>query len=306
MKRNFTLLLASCILFVFACNDDAAYQKALEKIAILEDERMEFESEKDLIKEEFNDLIETLNDIDLSLLEIDTREKEMENLLGDLNGKQLQREMIISKINALKDKNVETQKRANELQKKLNNLDSSDDDTLDKIIQQYQRKLKAKDEEIKNYEVMIGQVEAKLKFTEDELSKQFGVVNQQKDMLEKKNVELLKVNADLESSIKALETKDEFIAECTKAYYVAGNKKALKQAGIIKKIGMKLTPDFQSKLKRDYPINFNKKTEIETKSEIQSILPERDPSSYSIKGNVLTIKKVDLFWQTREAVLVLR
>ncbi len=307
MKLKISVLLLGSLFLLSACTDtNPAYQEALEKIAVLEDERSEFESEKDLIKAEYNEVIETLNDIDITLLEIDSREKEMESLIGDLSGKQLQRELILSKINALKDKNVAAQKTANELQAKLNNMDPSDDEVLNKMIAQYEQKLKAKDEEIKNYEVLINQVEAKLKFTEDQLSKQFGIVEQQKEALEKQNMELMSMNQNLEQNILDIEKKEQFIADCAKAYYVAGSKKALKQGGLIKKIGLKLTPDYQKKLKRDHPINFYKKTEIETKGEIQAIFPERDPSSYSIKGNILSVKKVDLFWQAREAIIVLK
>jgi len=289
-----------------SCSNDAAYNEAMDKLAILEDERKEFESEKDLIKREFNDVIETLNSIDLTLMEIDTRERDMENLIGDLSGKELQRELVLAKIKALKDQNIEAQKRANNLQKKLNSMDATDDQALQKIILQYDQKLKKKDEEIKNYEITINQIQAKLQFTEGELSQQYGIVTQQKEALQLTNSELEKINQQLEENITELENKKKVIAECARAYYVAGTKKALKKAGIIKKIGLKIMPGYQSKLKQEFPIDFYNKREIDTNSEILAILPQRPANSFKVEGNKLTIKNIESFWQTRNVVIVLK
>ncbi len=307
MIKYLSFLLTGLLLIsLSACNNDAAYKEALDKIAMLEDERSEFESEKDLIKTEYNEVIETLNDIDLTLMEIDTRERDMENLIGDLSGKELQRELILAKIKGLKDKNVAAQKKANALQKKLNNMDSSDDPVLDKIIRQYEQKLKKKDEEIKNYEVTINQIQAKLEFTKDQLAEQYGIVAQQKQALELKNVDLVKINQTLESNLKELKKKDKVIADCARAYYVAGTRKALRKSGIVKKVGLKATPNYQSKLKNDYPIDFYNQTEIETKGDILTVLPERPSNSYKIDGNKLKVKNIASFWQTRDVIIVLK
>lgn len=307
MTKNLSVvLLCALMISQIACTNDAAYNEAMDKIAILEDERKEFESEKDLIKREYNEVIETLNDIDLTLMEIDTRERDMENLIGDLSGKELQHELILAKIKALKDQNISAQKKANALQKKLNNMDSSEDPALQKIIGQYEVKLRKKDEEIKNYEVMINQIQAKLEFTEDELTKQYGMVAQQKEELQLKNEELVKSNMQLGQNLEELKKKDKKIADCARAYYVAGTRKALKKEGIIKKIGLKETPGYQSKLKKDFPIDFYNKTEIETKGDIMAVLPERPAGSYKIEGNLLKIRNIKTFWETRNVVIVLK
>jgi len=306
MKYIPTLIIGLLSLCLLSCNNDIAHKEALEKLAILEDERQEFENEKDLLKREYNDVIETLNEIDITLMEIDTRERDMENLIGDLSGKELQRELVLSKIKALKNQNLEAQKKANALQNKLNNMDSADDPALDKIIRQYEQKLKKKDEEIKNYEITINQIEAKLQFTEDELAKQYGVVAQQKEALEVKNKELTAFNQKLEKNLKEIEKRDRVIAECARAYYVAGSKKSLKKAGIIKKVGLKIMPNYQSKLKKSYPIDFYNQKEIETKSDILAVLPPRPDNSYKIDGNLLKIKNIETFWQTRNVIIVLK
>ncbi len=311
--RFFGLALMACCLVLVGCQSDANLEEALAKIALLEEERGEFESEKDLIKAEYNDVIESLNDIDLTLMEIDTREKEMENLIGDLSGKELQRETILSKIESLKDENKQAQARANKLQAKLNKLSAAADAkndkekaALQKIIEQYSERLKAKDEEIKNYEIMISQIEAKLKFTEGELAKQFGIVEQQNSELAEKNKSLSATNQELENTIRDLEASEKTVAECARAYVAIEDKKALKSAGIIKKIGLKLQDDYQDILSKSAPINLYQKTEIETDGVIQAILPERAASSYSIDGSVVNIKDVNVFWQTRAAVIVLK
>jgi len=65
-----------------------------------------------------------------------------------------------------------------------------------------------------------------------------------------------------------------------------------------------LTDNFQTKLNREKPFNFYKKTEIEVKRDIIKILPERPGSTYDIQGNTLFVKDIEEFWQTKHVVIV--
>jgi len=306
MKQLLFTVVGLCLLMCWACNSggDEAYQNALAKIAQLEEEKIDLAEDRELLKEEYNEVIEVLNEIDMTLQSISTRENQMENLIGDLRGGDLQREVILAKIASLKDANVDDQDHAKELQESLNSFET-DNNSLKKIIQQYEDKIVAKDVEIANYEVKIKQIESQLQYTESELNKQYAVVAQQKDALEIKTVKLENTNKELEKKYDELKEKDEFIADCVKGYYVAGSKKTLKSAGVLKrKVAMQVKDDFQRKLDKTKPFNFYKKTEIEVKKDIIKILPERPQNTYAIKDNVLYVKDIDEFWQTKHVVIV--
>ncbi|MEM7103926.1 MAG: hypothetical protein AAF502_12385 [Bacteroidota bacterium] len=299
MKTSIGLFLTFCLLTsaIVGCTTSDALQEAQEKISELNDEISELEEDKNLIRAEYNEVIDVLNEIDETLMEIDAREKQMENLIGDLSGNELQRELILGRIEVLKEQNIEAQKKANEMQGNINNI-KSDNKTLNRIIKQYEQKLKQKDEEIAAYEVRVNQIEAQLQFTEDELATQYAIVQRQRDSL-------ATAATDLKTSLDEITEKESFIAECTKAWYVAGTKKTLRQADILKKGGLNLTADYSKNMLRDYPFNFYTKTEIETDRNINVILPERPEGTYEISGNKLLIKDVETFWQTREVVIVL-
>jgi len=276
----------------------------MAKIAQLEEEKIELEEDRELIEDEYNEVIETLNEIDKTLQNISTRENQMENLIGDLRGGDLQKEIILAKIESLKEENIDDQDHAKDLQKSLNAFET-DNKSLNGIIAQYEDKIRAKDAEIANYTVKIKQIESQLQFTEGELNKQYAVVSQQKEALESKTQKLETTNKELEKKYKELEQKDEFIADCVKGYYVAGSKKTLKSAGVLKrKPTIKVTDDFQKKFDKTKPFNFYKKTEIEVKRDIIKILPERPSNTYTIKDNTLYVKDIEEFWQTKHVVIV--
>lgn len=306
MKQLLFFVAILSVLMLSACGTggDENYQNAMAKIAQLEEEKIELAEDRELLKEEYNEVIETLNDIDLALQNISARENQMENLIGDLRGGDLQKEVILAKIESLKDANMDDQSNAKELQESLNAFET-DNSSLKKIIQQYEDKIVAKDVEIANYEVKIKQIESQLQYTESELNKQYAVVAQQKDALEVKTDKLENTNKELEKKFAELKERDEFIADCVKGYYVAGSKKTLKGAGILKrKVAMQVTDGFQKKLDRTKPFNFYKKTDIEVKKDIIKILPERPASTYSIADNVLRIKDAEEFWQTKHVVII--
>ena len=305
MKQTIIYSLFCIALMTIACNDsDEAYQNALVKIAQLEDEKFELEEDRELLKDEYNDVIETLNEIDITLADITARENQMENLIGDLRGGDLQKEVILAKIESLKNANVGDQDKAKEMQAALNAFET-DNASLKKIINQYEGKIKAKDAEIANYTVKIKKIESQLQYTESELNKQYAIVAEQKEVLEFKNEKLEASNQELEEKYRELEQKDEFIADCVKGYYIAGSKKSLRSYGVLKrKPTAQLTDDFQTKFDREKPFNFYKKTEIEAKREIIKILPERPENTYSIQNNILYIRDIDEFWQTKHVVIV--
>lgn len=306
MKQILFHILICVVLVATSCNTggDEAYQNAMAKIAQLEDEKIDLEEDRELLKDEYNDVIETLNEIDITLADISTRENQMENLIGDLRGGDLQKEVILAKIETLKNANVGDQDKAKELQASLNAFET-DNSSLKKIIGQYEQRIQAKDTEIANYTVKIREIESQLQYTESELNKQYAVVAEQKEALEVKNEKLEVTNEELEKKYRELEQKDEFIADCVKGYYIAGSKKSLKSYGVLKrKPNPQLTDNFQTKLDREKPFNFYKKTEIEVKRDIIKILPDRPDDTYNIRGNILFVKDIEEFWQTKHVVIV--
>jgi len=306
MKQILFYGLICVALVATACNTGGgeAYQNAMVKIAQLEDEKLDLEEDRELLKDEYNDVIETLNEIDITLADISTRENQMENLIGDLRGGDLQKEVILAKIETLKNANVGDQGKAKELQASLNAFET-DNSSLKKIIGQYEQRIQAKDAEIANYTVKIKQIESQLQYTESELNKQYAVVAEQKEALEVKNEKLEVSNQELEKKYQELEQKDEFIADCVKGYYIAGSKKSLKSYGVLKrKPNPQLTDNFQTKLDREKPFNFYKKTEIEVKRDIIKILPDRPSDTYDIRGNTLFVNDIEEFWQTKHVVIV--
>lgn len=302
--KNIFLLITTLLLLSSCGGGDGAYQDAQAKIAQLEDEKRDIEEDRELLKEEYNGVIETLNQIDETLEGISARENQMEDLIGDLNGGDLQKSVILAKIQTLKEANMDDQTSAKELQASLNNYET-DNVALKGIIQQYEQKIIAKDVEIANYEVKMKQIESQLQFTKGELNQQYAIVAQQKDALEVKAGQLEKTNKELETKYTELKQKDDFIADCVKAYYVAGSKKTLKKAGVLKKkVAIQVTDDFQKKLDKTKPFNFYKTTEIEAKKDIIKILPARPEKTYEIKSNVLYVKDAEEFWQTKHVVIV--
>ncbi len=306
MKQTLFYGIIYLILTTAACNTggDEAYQNAMAKIAQLEDEKIDLEEDRELLKDEYNQVIETLNDIDKTLADITTRENQMENLIGDLRSGNLQKEVILAKIETLKNTNLGDQDKAKELQASLNAFET-DNNSLKKIIGQYEARIQAKDAEIANYTVKIKQIESQLQYTEGELNQQYAIVAEQKEALQVKNEKLETTNQELEKKYRELEQKDEFIADCVKGYYIAGSKKSLKSYGVLKrKPNPQLTDNFQTKLDREKPFNFYKKTEIEVKREIIKILPDRPDDTYDIRGNILFVEDIEEFWQTKHVVIV--
>jgi len=297
-------LLVATLFTACKTGGDEAYQDALTKIAQLEDERLDLEEDRELFKEEYNQVIETLNEIDETLAGISMRENQMENLIGDLRGSDLQKEIILAKIESLKGENIGDQDKAKDLQKSLNAI-KTDNSSLKKIILQYEEKIKAKDAEIVNYTVKMKQIESQLQYTESELNRQYAVVAEQKEALEVKNEKLEVVNQELEKKYEELELKEEFIADCVKGYYIAGSKRTLKDYGVLKRrVKLVLQSNYQQKLDKEKPFNFYKKTEIEVKRDIIKILPERPSNTYEIRGNMLFIKDIEDFWRTKNIVIV--
>ncbi len=299
MKKIVWIFFAFSVATLFwSCGQSDSTQEHNEAIAELEDEIDELQNDKSLIREEYDQVIDIINEIDEQLIDIDAREKQMDNMIGDLSGSALQKEQIMARINLLKEQNIKAQKAANALQEKLNSV-KTENNSINKIIKQYEVRLKEKDQEIAGYEIKMNQIEAQLKYTENELATQYALVAKQRDSLRNQTVVL-------SDNLKVLEEKNSFIAECVKGYYLSGTKKQLKEKGVLKKIGVKLQDNFQSKIDKTAPINFYTETELSFERPILAVLPERPAASYRIDGNNLSIKKPETFWENRDAIIVLK
>ncbi|MEO1437853.1 MAG: hypothetical protein AAFV80_20095 [Bacteroidota bacterium] len=299
MKSLFNLLVILVALTALhACTDTQALEEANSRIAELEAENAGLQEDKSLIRGEYNDAIDIMNQIDEELIGIDAREKQMENLIGDLSGNELQRELILARIEVLKEENGDAQKKAKDLQNRLNQY-VSDNKNLNKTIQLYEKRLEEKEVEIAAYEVKVNQIEAQLKYTEDELATQYAIVARTNDSLQTKN-------QDLERMLTEIQEKDEYIAECVKAYYMASDRKTLRQLGILRKGGLRLTDEYQNLMVRDFPVDMYNDKSYEFEGIIVAILPERPENTYRISENTLEITDSETFWKNRDMVVVLK
>ncbi|MEM6725035.1 MAG: hypothetical protein AAF598_13440 [Bacteroidota bacterium] len=292
------MLLLFALLALYACTDTQALEQAQTRIAELEAENAGLQEDKSLIRDEYNDAIDIMNQIDEELIGIDAREKQMENLIGDLSGNELQRELILARIEVLKEENGNAQKSAKDLQNRLNKY-ISDNKSLNKTIRLYEKKLEEKEAEIAAYEVKVNQIEAQLKYTEDELATQYAIVERTNDSLQTKNQELIRMLTEIQE-------KDVFIADCVKAYYMASDRKTLRQLGILRKGGMRLTDEYQNLMVRDFPVDMYHDMEYEFEGNIVAILPERPENTYRISENALEITNPETFWKNRDMVVVLK
>lgn len=300
MKKSIFIALFAALVWS-SCQTGPADLKS--KINLLEQQNKELEEDKSVITKEYNEVVNTLNEIETVLAEINTRERQMNSMVGELSNSS-QKEVVLNKLKALEQQNIEAQAKAKKLQEQLGK-GKVENASLQQMIQQYDTRIAEKDKQIEEYSIMLNQAEAKIKFTQDELTKQFAIVEQQRDELTRKNQDLEARNKELLSTQNVVKEKEAVISDCSRAYYVAGTRKDLRKADIIKGVGTQLQSDWQVKVPKERPINFYKQTEIKTNSVIDAILPKRDEAFYEIDGNTLRIKDIEGFWQTKMVVLVL-
>ena len=146
-------------------------------------------------------------------------------------------------------------------------------------------------------------MESELSNTNSELGLAYLKIKEQNDFLEK-------TNKELEETIDALNSKNEFIGQDAQAYVVCGDRKALRKNKILSDFSVKkLNKNYHAMVKEHgSPVNFFDNDEIACSGEgaIINVLPERNLSSYKIQGDVVIVTDAKQFWATDKVVVIVK
>jgi chromosome segregation ATPase len=309
LKSLFFLFVLAIILY--SCQGSKSeYDKLMEENAALQQKMNGLSEEGSQLKGEYSSAIETLSAIDDSLNAIAERDKDIQKLSRKLEEtKDLsQKQSILSKLQALQNANDRSKDQAKQLQSKLNSF-KVENEQLRKMIAQAETRVLSKEQElaeaqgiIDDLRVVMGKIEAQLLESQGELAGAY-------ESLKKKNEELLVANERLSKILADLKKKNVFIQEQAKGFVACGNKKLLRQKGILSKTSMKLTKEYQSAIKgSSVTINYFESDVIECGGDgkIELVLPERESSSYKIEGNKLVVKNTAVFWKTDKIVVLVK
>lgn len=310
MKKLPLLLLLIPFLLTSCENYRAKFDELNTRHTEMERDYNTLKSEDDLRKGEYNATMEALNAIEDTLTAIANRDATMRNLMKQVEsetGGMDQRQEVMRKINALKLANERSSASARSLQSKLNSF-KIENQQLKDLVEQANRKLDAKEAELKEARGIIDEMNQTLTKLEAQVLEKSGQLAQAYEDLKQKNTKLEETNTELAATVSELKNKTDFISDCAKAYVVCGNKKALRQSGVLKKLNQELTGDYKTAVKKmKSTINFYEQDQIEcTDGNITKILPERAAASYRIEGNVLKILDFKTFWATDKVVVLIK
>jgi septal ring factor EnvC (AmiA/AmiB activator) len=262
-----------------------------------------------IMRGEYAEAIEVLNAIDDTLKSISDRDKQIQNLNKEmeLSKDKSQKEEILSRLNDLKEANINAQQQTRALQAMLQKY-KGENESLRKMIDQAETRVKVIDEELGSKRNMIGEMKATIKKTEKELAENQSELSVAYEDLKAKNEKLEATNKKLEKSIAELKKKNEFIGKEAWAYVCCGSKKFLRQKNILSSTSIKLTKGFQSSAQANGSrLNyFENKTISCSGKPISHVLPERDPGSYQIDGNKVIIRNSQNFWKTDKIVVLVQ
>jgi chromosome segregation ATPase len=294
-----------------ACNNyKSEYEAILEENAAMKKQLNDAEEEGKLVRGEYSEAIETLNAIEDTLRAISDREKEIQKLTqsSEFSGNISQRQAILKKLQALKDANDQSKNQAKQMQSRLNSY-RIENEQLRKMIAQAETRVLTKEQELEEAQTVIDDLRDALGKMESQLLESQGDLATAYEDLKDKNESLEETNERLNNTINELQRKTVFIEEQAKGYVACGSKRILRRKGILSRVNMKLTKEYQSAVKANSSsINYFESNEIEcgTDGEIIAVLPERDESSYSIEGNQLKITDTEAFWKTDKIVVLVK
>lgn len=303
--------LLALLLCTTSCED---FQSKLEEEQrsqkLLKEQLSTLEEEEKLIKGEYADALDALNEIDQTLNEMASRNKEMDKLIQqkELAKDTNQEQAILAKLQALKTANVEADQKARRLRTKVKAY-KVENNQLKKMIAQLETRFVEVETEVNevqstivNMQIALNKLEADVSSTETELASAYADLKVQTSKLER-------TNEALTETLNNLQQKNEFIGEDAKAYIACGSKKVLRKNKIIRLLSAKtLTPEYQKQVRQmgsemDY---FNNDQIDCGEGEIQFLLPNRDPNSYKIENGIVTILDRKTFWATAKTVVLVK
>jgi chromosome segregation ATPase len=308
MKNNLLLLLG-LLAFTFSACNNAELEKLRQEKQALEGKLKDFEGEKDLVKGEYSEAIETLNAIEDTLRQIAIREKQISELANskDMSGNLSQRQAILERLENLKKANQQANDEARRLQAGIK-AERIKNEQLRNMIKQAEQRLIDKEKELEQAQTMIDGLRTALNKMEAQLLEKSGELATAYQSLKAERDQLAETKSELEARVQELTQKNTFIQQQAQAYVVCGTRPALRKKDILMDLGKKLTREYQKNVKKHgTSVDYYNKDEIGCADgpDIVEILPERAASSYEIQGSKVIIKNAQQFWLTdKVAILV--
>ncbi|MCH2022672.1 MAG: hypothetical protein MK207_09365 [Saprospiraceae bacterium] len=266
--------------------------------------------EEKLISGAYENAIGTLNEIDKTLSEIAFRNKEMDRLILNKNMTKdaTQIQLIMTKLQSLKDANIESKNKAKRLRSqarkyKVENVE------LKKMIERLEIKFTDISKEVENVHTTIANMKIALDKLKEEISDTESNLTDAYAKLKIKTIKLEKSNAELQIILTDLKEKNNFIDKDAMGYIVCGTKKVLRKNKILRLLSNKtLTPEYQSRVKElGTAINFYDSDQINcSDGNIQQLLPQRISESYKIEGGLVTILDKKSFWVTSKTIVLVK
>ncbi|MFT5648307.1 MAG: chromosome segregation ATPase, partial [Aureispira sp.] len=268
------------------------------------------EQEERLIKGEYADAMETLSEIDQTLGEMAQRNQEMDKLIQqkELAKGTTKEQAIMVRLQSLKNANIEADKKARRLRTKVRAF-KVENLQLKKMIAQLETRFVEVELEVNKVQTTVGNMQISLNRLEAEVSVTATELSSTYADLKVKTSKLERTNTKLETTLSDLQSKNAFIEEDANAYIVCGDKQILRKNKILRLLSAQtLTTEYQSQVKLsgtkfDY---FNNLQIDCTDGEIQYLLPARDPNSYKIENEVVTILDKKTFWSTSKTVVLVK
>lgn len=310
MRQLTPFFLIGAILLSFSSCEDykSKFEEERQQQRLYADKISVLEEEERLIKGEYADAIETLNDIDQTLSEMAARNEEMNALLRqkDISRTEGEQQAILAKLQALKQLNQQSDARVRELRNKAKSF-KIENAQLKKTIERLDTRFETLTDSVNkvqttivNMQVALDQLEQEVASTETDLASAYANLKIQTGKLEKSN-------AELEVTLVELQDKADFIADDAQAYVVCGDKPSLRRNDILRLLSAKrLTPNYHQQIKElGTEFDYFNKLEIDCGDKnIQYILPSRDAGSFRIDGTRLAITNKDAFWATSKTVVL--
>lgn len=290
-------------------NYKTQYEKEQKAQRLLNEQLKTLEEEERLINGEYEDAMETLSAIDRTLTEMASRNKEMTKLLQEkeaASGTSTEQEVLL-KIKALKDANIADAEKVERLRKKAKSL-KIENAELKKIANRLETRYNEVQDEVNKAQTTIASMQLSLNQLEEEVASTESALSSAYADLKVQTARLERNNQELEATLKDLQTKNAFIENDANAYVVCGDKPTLRKNKILRLLSSKrLTLDYRSRMNEiGTPFDYFNDTKISCgERNIQYVLPERDPNSYSIEGSGLTVKDRDAFWETGKIVVLI-
>jgi len=311
MKLPFYISALALLLLVTSCeNYKAKLEEEQNRQNLLIEQLKGLEEEERLIKGEYADAMETLGQIDATLSEMAGRNKEMDKLVQqkELVQGTPQEQVVLAKLQALKQANIEADQQARRLQSKVKAF-KVENEELKKMIAQMETKFVEVEAEVNKLQTTIGSMQQALTKLEGEVTVKDSELASAYGDLKVKISKLEETNKELEVTLADLESKDAFIGDDAKAYIACGVKDVLRRNKIIKALSAKtLMPGYQAQVKTvGSEMDFANNELIDCgDGTIEFVLPNRDPASYKVEGSKVTILNKKIFWATSKTVVLVK